>query len=148
MHLIFEILLKNICLNLREEGGKDLTMKKARINIHLIPFFDRTPLDKISTFDVERYKKHRLEEGAAKGTVNRELAALSHLFSKAIEWHWIDKKPAIIRRFKEDQARFNYLTVEQIQRIYEIAKNDQNHTFIHLWYRIRNRHAPHGNSFY
>lgn len=113
-------------LKLAEEGGKDLTMKKARINIHLIPFFDRTPLDKISTFDVERYKKHRLEEGAAKGTVNRELAALSHLFSKAIEWHWIDKKPAIIRRFKEDQARFNYLTVEQIQRIYEIAKNDQN----------------------
>ncbi|MFM2274042.1 MAG: hypothetical protein RL702_3107, partial [Pseudomonadota bacterium] len=27
-------------------------------------------------------------------TINRELAALSHLFSKAVEWGWVDHRPA------------------------------------------------------
>lgn len=71
---------------LAEEGGKDLKMKKYRLEMHLVPFFKDKPLSKLSTFDVERYKKHRLEEKAAPGTINRELAALSHLYSKAVEW--------------------------------------------------------------
>jgi hypothetical protein len=40
------------------------------------------PLAKIATFDIERYKKLRLEEDAAKGTINRELAALSTFSQK------------------------------------------------------------------
>jgi hypothetical protein len=44
------------------------------------------------------------------GTINRELAALSHLFSKAVEWKWIDHHPAKINRLKEDGGRMVYLT--------------------------------------
>src|SRR5215471_11463565 len=64
-----------------EEDGKDLVAKRRRLNIHLVPFLGDTPLSQISTFDIERYKKSRVGEGAKVGTVNRELAALSHLFS-------------------------------------------------------------------
>lgn len=117
---------------LEETGGSDLKMKSARIRIHLIPFFQNTALNQISSFDVERYKKYRQEENAAKATINRELAALSHLFNKAIEWEWIDKRPAIIRRYKEDQGRITYLTVEQAERLCEAAKQDQ-HSQIYLY---------------
>ena len=97
---------------LDEEGGKDLVMKRRRLSLHLVPFFGNLPLSKISSFDIERYKKQRLQEIAipggmkqkpkdeaklkttSPGTVNRELAALSHLFNKAIEWSWIDRRPA------------------------------------------------------
>ena len=89
---------------LAEEGGKDLVMKRRRLRLHLVPFFGDTPLSQISNFDVERYKKNRVGEGAKVGTVNRELAALSHLFNKGIEWSWIDKRPAKIKRYSEGSS--------------------------------------------
>jgi integrase len=60
------------------------------------------------------------------GTINRELAALSHLFNKAIEWGWIDRRPAVIKRYQEEQSRVTYLTIEQIRRLIECASQDQN----------------------
>jgi integrase len=116
----------NYLKKLMQEGGKDLKMKQYRLEMHLNPFLKDKPLPKVSTFDVERYKKYRLESKAAPGTVNRELAALSHLYSKAIEWKWIDHKPMIIKRLKEDSGRITYLTTEQMARILEEAKKDQN----------------------
>jgi integrase len=133
------------------EDGKDIPMKGYRLKIHLIPFFSNTQLSKITTFDVERYKKQRSSElvvrpngpggmptfgGTTKpATINRELAALSHLFSKAVEWGWVDHRPAIIKRLKENSGRITYLTVEQIERLLEIAEGDQNrqiHPFIKI----------------
>lgn len=129
-------------IKLAQEGGKDLKMKRYRLRMHLSPFFGDTPLSKISTFDVERYKKQRLEEdvqpnitkngiGIRKGktmpgTVNRELAALSHLFTKGKEWGWIDHKFATIKRLKENCGRITYLTVDQIKRLLKAAQEDQN----------------------
>ena len=124
------------------EGGKDRSAKARRLKQHLIPFFGDTPLVKISTFDVERYKKQRRDEKAAKAkvkgklvlkasgaspaTINRELAALSHLFNKAVEWGWLDHAPAKIRRFKEDGGRITYLTIEQATKLLEEARKDDN----------------------
>ncbi len=133
---------------LEEEGGEDIKSKRRRLEIHLVPFFGNMPLSKIGGFDVERYKKQRREEkaikssavskdkeaaertfketGTAPGTVNRELAVLSHLFNKAIEWGWIDRRPAKINRFKEGSGRIAYLTVDQACRLVEAAKKDDN----------------------
>jgi len=41
---------------------------------------------------------------AKPGTVNRELAVLSHLFNQAIEWGWIDKRPAKSSALKKTPA--------------------------------------------
>lgn len=133
---------KKYLVKLDEEGGKDLKMKRYRLNMHLNSFFGNTPLSRISTFDIERYKKQRLEENAqhniAKngqpiykgktkpGTINRELATLSHLFTKAVEWGWLDHKPAMIKRLKESGGRIIYLTTEQIHRLLKAAQEDQN----------------------
>ena len=111
---------------LRQEGGKDLGKKRTRLELHLMPFFKDKTLAKISTFDVERYKKHRRDEGAAPGTVNRELAALSHLYTKAVEWQWLDHKSVRIKRLQEDRGRITYLTTDQIKRLLNAAKQDQN----------------------
>ncbi len=123
-----------------QEGAKNLKSKRFRLKLHLIPFFSDMPLNKISSFDIERYKKFRLESKDKKdhspkpSNINRELAVLSHLFSKAVEWEWLDKKPAI-NRFKEEQSRITYLTVEQIARLLEVAKPDQ-HPTIYLFILI------------
>jgi integrase len=111
---------------LTEEGGKDVIVKRRRLTLHLITFFGDTLLAKISSFDVERYKKSRVEAGTNVGTVNRELAVLSHLFTKGVEWGWLDKRPANIKRYAEERGRITYLTVDQIKRMIEAAKQDQN----------------------
>lgn len=129
-------------VKLEQEGGKDLKMKRYRLMMHLVPVIGDQPLSKISTFDVERYKKLRLEQDAQHavtkdgkiiirgktkpGTINRELAALSHLFTKAVEWGWLDHKPAVIKRLKESSGRITYLTVDQIERLLKSAQEDQN----------------------
>lgn len=97
-------------IKLEKEGGKDLKKKEQRLRLHLSPFFKDKPLSSIAAFDLERFKKSRKEEGVTNGTINRELAALSHLFSKAVEWKWIDRRPAKINRLKEDGGRMVYLT--------------------------------------
>jgi integrase len=125
--------------------GKDLRMKRQRLHSHLIPFFGDTPLSKISPLDIERYKHQRAKEavevkprgktivrGEGKATqtkpatINRELAVLSHLFNMAIDWGWIDRRPSRIKRLTESQGRITYLTVEQVARLIECAKQDQN----------------------
>jgi integrase len=116
---------KAYLINLDEEGGSDLAKKRQRLTLHLDPFFVDKPLAKIANFDLERYKKHRVAQGAASGTINRELAALSHLFTKAVEWKWLDHKPAAIKRLKEDAGRITYLTNEQIARLLKAAREDQ-----------------------
>lgn len=129
---------------LKESGGKDLKAKTHRLNLHLVPFFGDMPLNKISGFDIERYKRQRQQEKVIvrprgkniervpdkqttvkSGTINRELAALSHLFNMAIEWGWIDRRPAKIKRFKEGPGRLNYLTADQVTRFIECAKADR-----------------------
>jgi integrase len=128
---------------LTDEGGKDLKAKRYRLELHLAPFFGTMPLTGITSFDVERYKKSRLNQRATKshvcgrtptkketnvspGTVNRELAVLSHLLNKALEWGWIDRQPAKIRRLQEDAGRITYLTTEQIENLVKCAQADQN----------------------
>jgi integrase len=111
---------------LQEEGGKDIVVKQRRLRLHLVPFFGDMPVAKISGFDVERYKKSRVDAGTKMGTVNRELAVLSHFFNKGIEWGWLDKRPAKIRRYTEDHGRITYLTVDQIKRLVDAARQDQN----------------------
>lgn len=127
---------------LEQAGGRDIAKKRERLRLHLTPFFAETPLAKIGAFDVERYKKQRLGEQAihggdrvggtghggrcvsvAPGTVNLELAVLSHLFAKAVEWGWIGARPPI-RKLKLDNARTRYLTTEQIAALLAAARAD------------------------
>lgn len=113
-------------IKLEKGNGKDLYMKKFRFEGHLKPFFKDKSIAKITSFDIERYKKYRLEEGAKPGTINRELSAFSHLYTKAIEWNWIDHRPFAMKKFNEDRGRIVYLTPEQITKLLNAAKQDQN----------------------
>jgi integrase len=129
---------------LSEEGGKDIKAKTRRLNQHLIPFFGNQSLSKIVTSDVKRYGEQRSKELAisggdknkpldqaklkttSNGTINRELAVLSHLFNQAVEWKWIQYRPAKIVLLKEEEGRDNYLTKEQVVLVKEMATHDEN----------------------
>lgn len=149
--LTFTDAAEKYLIKLAQEDGKDLQMKGYRFKMHLSPFFGDMPLNKVTSFDVERYKKQRASEAVMRpngpggkptygdntkpATINRELAALSHLLNKAVEWGWLDHKPATIKRLKEHSGRITYLTVEQIERFLKAAEGDQNRQ-IHPFIRI------------
>ncbi len=158
--LTFQDAAKKYLIKSKEEGGKNLTKKATHLNSYLVPFFKDTPLSMISSFDVERYKKARLaadslrggdrvsqqarERGTRKGalvnkvtpgTLNRELATLSHLLTKAVSWGWIDHKSAEVKRLKEESGRIVYLTQEQVSQLLDAAMEDvctDVHSFIFI----------------
>lgn len=109
---------------LKEEGGKGIVRKERQFTLHLNAFFGSTPLGKVSSFDIARYQKARRAAGASGATINRELAVVSHLFSKAVQWGWIAHRPAKIERFKEDKGRIVYLTPDQCKRVIDAARGD------------------------
>jgi len=59
--------------------------------------------------------KQKLGKGKAPATVNRYLAALSHVFTMAVnEWEWMDDNPMRkVKRLKEPRGRVRYLSVEE-----------------------------------
>ena len=122
--LTFSDAARDYIAKLKECGGKGIDRKECQLDLHLKPFFSQKALSKIGSFDVERYKKKRREESASAATVNRELAVLSHMFSMGVEWGWLTHRPAKIKRFKEENGRIVYLTVEQCIRVLEAAKGD------------------------
>ena len=99
--------------------------KRYQFDTYLAPFFGDQRLDTISAFTVDRYKKRRVDAGASNGTVNRELAALSHLLNKALEWKWIQAKPCKITKLPEGPGRIIALADEQCDALMSAAIADE-----------------------
>ena len=131
-------------VRLEEEAGRNIKAKKRQLEQHLIPFLGDKSLGQLSTLEVERFKKERRKAGAAPATINRELAVLSHLFGKAVEWGWLKALPSRIRRFPEANGRIVYLTQQQCADLERAAAEDQNenvHAFVTVALRTGMRHS-------
>lgn len=129
---------------LKQGGGNNIRTKQRQLEQHLTPFFTDRPLSQISSFDIERFKRTRQTAGAAPATINRELAVLSHLLNKALEWGWLKAMPARIRRFKEENTRIVYLTPDQCAALQDAATHDQNenvHAFVIVGLHTGMRHS-------
>ena len=76
------------------------------------------------------------------GTVNRELATLSHLFGQASEWGWSTNAKPRMKRMKEGDGRIVYLTAEQAQALLAAATaSDNTHNSIPSVSQSRSRRA-------
>lgn len=117
---------------------------------NLLPFFGNMLLSKISPRNIEDYKNERLKHVKKKlylekkersgkaqpikpkgekpklvkpATINRELALLKNMFTKAMAWKYIDENPAKkdVRMFQERQTVMRILEGEEIQRLIDSA---------------------------
>jgi integrase len=78
------------------------------------PHFVGKRLADVTPFMVERYKQERKQAGVGEVTINRELAFLKNLFSKAVEWGKAADNPVKkVRLYREDNARTRFLTDEE-----------------------------------
>ena len=117
---------------LEVEGGKNLHIKQRQLALKLVPFFGESALESISSFQIEQFKSQCLKDGLSPSTVNRYLAVLSHVFAQSLEWGWLDKLPARVRKFKENPGRIHYLTQSEVERLLNAARADE-HPLVHLF---------------
>lgn len=68
--------------------------------------------DALTKDEIQRYKAVRLEEGAARETINNELIAVGILSTYALERGWIRKRPAI-KKYRYE-TRMSYLDPDQL----------------------------------
>lgn len=64
-----------------------------RLRTHFYPEFGDSPLENITQWQVEKWKKKRAEDGISMATTNRLVAALKAALSKAVEWDFINEHP-------------------------------------------------------
>jgi integrase len=106
---------------LEQSDGRNLVAKRRQLRLYLKPQLGAMRLDAISGFTIERYKKARRDAGATAGTINRELATLSHLLNRAVEWHWIVRVQAKPAKLRENAGRIIALADEQCDALMSSA---------------------------
>lgn len=123
---------------LEQSGGRNMVAKRRHLRAasraslhkegrpeaergHLIAYFGAMRLDAITGFTIEKYKKQRRDQQATPGTINREIATLSHLLNRAVEWRWLDRLPTRPAKFKETGARIIALTDDECDALMTAA---------------------------
>jgi len=87
----------------------------SRIKAHFFSEFGKKSFHEISSLDVERWRSARLMLGIKPLTINRDVAALRSVLSKAAEWEMIDENPlSKLKPLKaETSKKVRYLSKEE-----------------------------------
>lgn len=111
----FEDLAQDYLNDYQANGRRSL--KRAKQNVaHLEPFFHNHRAVNITTAHVRAYTARRQEEGAANGTINRELTALRRMFNLALQAEKIRHKPHI-PHLKENNTRQGFFEAEAFRSV-------------------------------
>jgi len=109
-----ELYLENYSKPNKKSSRRDVTS----IN-NLKPFFAGKYLHEITPLDMEKYKRGRHGQ-VSNATVNREVACLKHIFTKAIEWGIVQKNPGKkVKLLRERNTRLRYLEEREIRRLHD-----------------------------
>jgi integrase len=83
--------------------------------------FDNLPLRHFNTMLLEQFQTERLEKGNKPATINRLLATLKHMFTKAVEWDMVEeatlKRVRKVKLLEESNRRLRYLSKEECQAL-------------------------------
>jgi integrase len=92
--------------------------KRSRLDILKREFGEKI-VQEITPFQVERYKMSR-KESLKPATVNRELALIKHVFSKAVEYGMLKENPAKkVKLLKGEAVRVRFLSPEETGKLIE-----------------------------
>ncbi|MGO9612819.1 MAG: tyrosine-type recombinase/integrase [Dissulfurispiraceae bacterium] len=83
--------------------------------------FGNFPLRRFNTMLIEQYQSEKIQKGYKPATINRLIATLSHMFTKAIEWDMVEeetlKRIRIVKLLPENNKRLCYLSKEECQTL-------------------------------
>ncbi|MFC1657199.1 tyrosine-type recombinase/integrase [Candidatus Moduliflexota bacterium] len=117
-------------LQFSEANKKHQSWKQDKTFVKILkPYFGNIRIDRITTFQVEKFKRERKntpnpKTGApiSEATVNRYLTCIKHMLTKAVEWGWLRQNPATpVKLFREGNRPFHVVTPEEEVRLMEAA---------------------------
>jgi integrase len=90
----------------------------------LLAVFGRTRLDEITKVKVRTYMSQRKREGVGDATVNREVACIKGVLTKALEWEYITKHPLSgLKLLPEPPPKDRYLTKEEANGLIRVSSS-------------------------
>jgi integrase len=79
--------------------------------------FGTLQLRRFNPMLLEQYQTERIQKGNKYATVNRLIATLKHMFTKAVQWDMVEesvlKRVRQVKLFKENNRRLRYLSKEE-----------------------------------
>jgi integrase len=121
-------LAEDLFRDYRINARRSLEFVEMRWNKHLKPFLGHLRGDQVTSDTVGRYVDHRQSEGAANGTINRELSLLRRMFTIAKQ-----STPPKVRnipamtKLREADARTGFMEDSQYRKLLEYCPE--------LWFR-------------
>lgn len=102
------------------ERQRSFTSKSYLIK-SLSETFGNLPLRRFNTLLIEQYQTEKLQAGYKPATVNRLLATIKHMFTKAVDWNMTEEETLNrVRKVKllpENNRRLRYLSKEECQAL-------------------------------
>ena len=111
-----EQLLENVITDYRISGKSSLRDLEARVDLHIVPFFNRIRAVAVTTPLIREYIALRQTQGAKNGTINRELTAIKRAFKLGTEEGILMQMP-YVPMLKESAPRSGFFTDEEIAAV-------------------------------
>jgi integrase len=97
-------------------NGRRSAKRLAFSLAHLLPLLGARRAAQLSAAEITAYTSHRLGEGAANATVNRELSALKRMYSLAIKSERLHRQPPIAM-LRESNVRKGFFERDQFEDV-------------------------------
>lgn len=97
---------------------------KRYIIKQLVRRFGSMKLHKFNTHLLEQFQSERIKKGNKPATVNRLLAVISHMFTKAVDWDMMDKVVSAsikVKMLPENNRRLRYLSKDECQELINVC---------------------------
>ncbi len=102
------------------ERQKSFKSKRCLV-MRLAETFGNVPLRRFNSMILEQFQTDKLNMGKKPATVNRLIATISHMFTKAVEWDMVEEE--LLKRIRkakmlpENNRRLRYLSPEECQKL-------------------------------
>lgn len=103
---------------------KASSAKRNQVSLNMLaPHFGEMTLNAVTAWGLEQYKQVRKAEGAAAGTINRDLDLIKNMMKRAVEWGDLSRNPLQdVRRLREHSDRARALTPDEEKRLLEACE--------------------------
>lgn len=106
------------------DGRQKSAIWKGYVIKQLLQEFSGVALNHFTTHMLEHFQTMRLKKGNKPATVNRLLAVISHMFTKAVDWKMMYKHIAQdinVRMLPENNRRLRFLSNEECQALIDAS---------------------------
>ncbi len=135
LHLTFAAAADLYLSKLKEIGGKDYVNNEQHLRLHLVPYFGKMRLDRISVFTLQKFQNHCRQKGLSDPTVNRTLATYRRMARRLAQWKVIPAPLPMVKLDPERNRRTYVISGSEEQRLLAAALASSN-SYIWLFIKL------------